>query len=225
MATPLPTPSGVVHIRFLHNLAGPTLYGTAVDWAYTGGPPTTGTLSSIASLARTAYNGNLDALLPEAWSLHETRVTDLANPDTVEGIDTTVVTGGRAGTSALDSKCAVLIYFPDRRYRGSRPKGFFPWGVDGDLGSGKTWSGAFQTEVNGDWANFRTALDGQAVAGTTLTNHVSVSYITEPYHVVTSPTTGRARNVGTPRNPPLVMPILTTSLSAKVGTQRRRLNP
>lgn len=224
MPAPLPTPTGVIRFTCKHSLATTQLYGVQFDVGYTGGPPVTSTLSALASLVRASYNSSLAALLPSAWSLQEVTAQDLANPSTVEGIDTTVINGARSGTSALDSKSAVLIYFPDRRYRGSRPKGFWPWGVDSDLGSGKTWATAFKTEVDGDWSAFIGGVEGHSAGGTTLTSHVCVSYISGPYRVVTSPTTGRGRNVGTVRDPPLVMAVLSTALSTKVGTQRRRLN-
>jgi hypothetical protein len=223
MAAPLPTPSGVIHFRCLHDLASLPLYGAAFDVAYTGTAPTTADLEAFAEACNTYYESHLIGLLPEAWSLAEVICTDAAHPTTVEGIYSTPISGTRSGVSALDSKSACVIYFPDKRYRGSRPKGFWPWGVDGDLGSGKTWGADFIAAVNTAFAAFMNELVTTTSGGTSLDRQVSISYIGPPYSIITNPTTGRGRNVGTQKDPPEVITVLSVGLSATVGTQRRRL--
>jgi hypothetical protein len=60
---------------------------------------------------------------------------------------------------------------------------------------------------------------GWAGAGTL--SHVSLSYFSG-FTVITSPTTGRARNVPTVRSSPLIDPVVTLKTQTSIGTQRRR---
>lgn len=224
MAAPLPTPSGVIRFRLMHTFVGaPTPLGTKFDQAYTGGAPSVGDLTTLAGKIRAAYATDLAGLLHSDWSLTEVEAIDLANPTNPTGSDTTAVVGTRAGNPFDIGVAACLFFDVDRRYRGSKPKMFAPWGVTADGANAWSWSSAFITIVETQWGLFQVAIDGQGAGATTLGGQVGISYIGPPYHVVTSPTTGRGRNVGTPRNPPLVLGVTSEKLSPTYGSQRKRL--
>jgi hypothetical protein len=224
MSAPLPTPSGVVRTHIYHTLNLSTPFAFHFDAAYGAGPPGTDDLNIAAASVRTAYVAHLLSMLSGDATLDNVTVTDLAHPATPEGIVTGTTPGTRTGTPPLPANCcAVLSFGIARRYRGSRPKLFAPWGLQVDTNTYNAWGTSFQTEVVTKWTAFLAALSGVSFGDASWGGQVGVSYIGEPYSVVVSPTTGRARNVGTARNPPGVYPVTSTVLSPTIGSQRRRL--
>jgi hypothetical protein len=224
MAAPLPTPTGVARFRLMHLIYGATLYGCKFDVAYSAGPPSTADLSTLADAVFAAYDANLKSLLGTAVELVEVIAEDRANPSTPDGISTaSPIVGTRSGTVTSAGIAAAVIFTPDRKYRGSKPKMFAPWGVDGDVTSEHQWSSGFQSAVVAAWGAFMGAVTGQIAGSSTLGEQVCISYTEPPYTVVISPTTGRGRNVGTVRTPPLVKGITAIQLSPRLGSQRRRL--
>ena len=223
MAAPLPTPSGVVRTRFVHSLTDASDYGFAFDQSYTGGTPAVTDLNTLATSMREAYAAHLAPLLSSAFSLVRTNVVDLQHPTTVNGEDLTVVDGTRSGNSQAASLCTTIVYTPDRRYRGSRPKSFTPFGVEGDLATNQHWGSAWLTTVETAWAAFQTAVTGLTFGPCDTGAQASVSYIGPPYAFVPGTTPGRGRIEGTPRDPPIVLSITAVTVSTKIGSQRRRL--
>lgn len=223
MSAPLPTPSGVIRTRLIHAIGQPGGNGCKFDMSYAAGPPGTDDLVIAAGQVRTAYAAHLASLLPSSYDLSQVTCVDLAHPETAEGTNTTVVAGSRSGVE-LPINCTMNVNFSiARRYRGSRPKFFAPWGVQADTGSNDSWGSTFITAVETQFAAFILALTGEVFGSASWGSLVGVSFTGEPYHVVISPTTGRGRNVGTPRNPPVVYPVTATTAGQILGSQRRRL--
>lgn len=220
---PLPaTPVGVVQARMRFAMDDDTNLETQFKLGYTGGPPSSGDLSTIAGLVNTAWDGNLKSFMSSNGLLDGTFCKDLANPSTVEGFSFSGEAGTRSGQIPTVGTAAVVFFRPDRAYRGSRPKMFTPFGVEGDTTAGNAWSSAFATGLQVAMGAFLAALDGESAGSTDLTVPKSVSY----YHgftVVTSGTTGRARNVPTLRTTPLVVGVLGLEVQQRLGSQRRRL--
>jgi len=213
-----------VHTRLLHTDAGAIEYGFGFDQGYTGGPPSTSDLATAAGLVRTAYAAHLASLLEASYHLTQTICSDLAVPTTVDGVDSTSVAGTRAGNPLQMSIAAVLSFGIARKYRGARPKMFATLGTYNDLATPQQWAPAFATAVETAWAAFQAAIVGVSFGPAAFGAQVGVSYIGPPYRVVISPTTGRGRNVGTERNPPIVSNVTTVALQIKLGSQRRRLS-
>jgi hypothetical protein len=110
-----------------------------------------------------------------------------------------------------------------RRYRGGKPKSFFPWGVVTDFSSPQLWTSAFANSATGDYATFIAAVRAIAAGSTTLSNYVNVSYFSGST-VVINPVTGRARNVPTLRTGgPVVDSIVASTANTRIGSQRRRI--
>jgi hypothetical protein len=149
------------------------------------------------------------------------RVTDLASDTGGDGSFAANVAGSRSGGPLPASTAAVMAYTIDRRYRGGKPRGFLPWGTDTDIADPQTWNSSFLTSALAQWQGMFGIINGASSGGTTLTAHVAVSRYMG-FTVVTSPTTGRARNVPKPRIPPVVYNVISTSASAHIGSQRRR---
>lgn len=224
MAARLPTPSGVIGVRLAHSLGVADLYGAGFQFGYSGGPPSSADLAAIAEDISEAYSSHLASLLSEDYSLSEVGVRDLANPSTVEGVYSDIVNGTRTGNTNDAGVALCLSYLPDRAYRGSRPKTFWPWGVNADQSTSQQWSTTIRTAALTAWAAFTSNLGSVSHGSTDLTVQQAVSYIKPPYTLVPNPTNpGRGRSVGTVRDPPLVMSIISTVANPKIASQRKRL--
>jgi hypothetical protein len=85
----------------------------------------------------------------------------------------------------------------------------------------QNWSTAFVGDVTAALTSAFAAIIGASAGGTTITQHVNVSYYAG-FTVVTSPTSGRARNVPTLRSSPHVDTITSFAVSQRIANQRRR---
>lgn len=216
MAVPEPTPSGV--IRFAHTVAGMSFRS---EYQYTGGPATTADLTALAAGARAAFATHLVGLLSSTNALTLTEASDLSQPSLPVGQDSTVVSGTHTSTPAPASVAALVQFIPNRKYRGSKPKVWLPFGTDADLGNDTSWSTGFVTAVNSAWAAYVAEVAALTAGTVTLTNQCAVSYYGPPTVANTGP--GRNKTRSSTRTPPLIMAILSSSCRLTYGSQRRRL--
>jgi hypothetical protein len=116
----------------------------------------------------------------------------------------------------------VLVnYVIGRRYRGGKPRSYFPWGTVADLQGRQNWTAGFLTNVNTNLATAFAAMIGANAGSTVVTAHVNVSYYLGS-KVVIDPITGRAHNVSIARDVPVVDTIDSFKTSPTVASQRRR---
>lgn len=135
--------------------------------------------------------------------------------------------GSSAGTStgiANPASACVVANFPiQRRYRGGKPRQFWPMGRADDLATPQAWTttavGQYQAALN----QLYTSTTAYVWAGATIQGIVAISYY-ESFTVVIDPVTGRSRNVPKLRpNGPLIDPVTLPVVSPQIGTQRRRI--
>lgn len=218
---PLPSVPDVLRINVDWTLGLDLNAQVRLHASYTGTAPNDAACTTIASDLLTQANTDWLPLQSTAVSLDSFTVTDLSSPTGGTGVFTFSNPGTRSG-SQLPADAAVLWNLHiARRYRGGKPRGYFPFGVGGDLTNPQEWSSAAVTAFETGLQNWLTYLSSLTVSGTSITGLVNVSY----YHlftVVTNPTTGRARNVPTLRSSPLVDPVTANGVNAHVASQRRR---
>lgn len=220
MSGPLPAVPNALNVQLLWTTAGPKTLYTSLKFRYSGGPPNATDATSFASSIFSAM-----AAESTYWgsdiSLTEVIVTDLSSTSGAQGHQSGSTAGGRT-PGGLDNGTAVVVdYFINRRYRGGKPRSYLPFGVGSDLTSRVQWDGAFVTAVEGALSTFFSAVIGLSHGTTTITDHISISYFSG-FTVVSSPTTGRSRNVPTRRTTPLVDTITGFTVSSRPGSQRRR---
>jgi len=220
--TPLPPVVNVARVQLLWRV-GPDLdVSTTTYWKYTGGSFTSGSAANMAAAIIAALPSGFNAFFSPAVSFVGIRVTDLSSDTGGDGTATADIVGTRTGGELPSSTCAVANYTINRRYRGGKPKGFFPFGSDGDLQGPSTWSNAAAVVWLAAVQDIFAAIQGVASGGSTLSSHCSVSYY-QDFKVVISASTGRARNVPTKLATPNVYDVISTNISIKLGTQRRRI--
>lgn len=165
--------------------------------------------------------GSHNGLWTDSTQLLGGTATDLSSSSGAQGTVNVSYDGDLAGGDLAGGTALVASYTLSRRYRGGKPRNYFPWGSSTSLANRQAWTGDFLTSCASAINASITAVVGNTYGGLTVANHANVSYY-EGSRVVISPTTGRARNVSTPRVTPLVNPITGVQILARPGSQRRR---
>jgi hypothetical protein len=188
---------------------------------YTGTAPTAAQLTTFNAAVNTAYGADLKSLAGNAITLTQVESIDLTSSTGAVAINT-VSTAGTRGTDYLPTQVAhVVSYEIARRYRGGHPRGYWPFGIHTDITSPDDWNSSFLSASLTGFNAFFAAIVAAGWSGAGTLTHCNVSYY-EGFTVVTSPTTGRARNIPTTRVTPLIDTVTSIVPRASVGTQRRR---
>jgi hypothetical protein len=194
---------------------------TRLHFDYGGGAPSITDATAIAAHASTAAGTNLKPLQSANTSITNIQVTDLSIPSGARGNAAGPGAGTRAGAS-VPAGVAVLVNGTIlRRYRGGKPRSYFPWGVAGDLGSLNTWGAGAVTAFQTGYAAFLAAMNGFTAGTTTVGALVSVSYYSG-YTLGPAAPGGFRKRVATPRAVPVVDGIGTVVVNPIVASQRRR---
>jgi hypothetical protein len=217
---PLPEVPNVLRVDWQWSDAADNNVSTREFYRYSGGPPTSTDCVALAADIYSFQAANL-AFWGEDTQLIGTKVTDLSSSSGGVGEHAQVTAGAGTGPP-LSAGTAVLVnYVLSRRYRGGKPRAYFPIFGAGDLDTRQSWLGSVVSAFNSALATYFAGVIGSTAGSTTLTQHVNISYY-DGFTVVTSPTTGRARNVPKPRTTPLVDNILSFATSTRPASQRRR---
>jgi hypothetical protein len=217
----LPPVAQVLKFVWHWTVDGDPLAQTIGHWHYSGGPPTPTDCNVMGSNATSLSDSVFAAVCHNTVGVAKCQVTDLTSPTSAQGEGGSPWLGTESGSLLPPAASAIANYTIARRYRGGKPRNYFPLGVSGDLASTGLWSGTAITNFETAIVNFLAAMLTGVASGCTIDRHVNVSY----FHgstVVISPTTGRARNVPTLRGTPVVDTITGSSVASFVGSQRRR---
>ncbi len=190
-------------------------------FSYSGGPPSAGTLDTMSQDIYTSAVTNLIPLASADWALESISMADLATDTGAVGEYVHSTAGTRSGTTLGADSAVMVNYKIVRRYRGGKPRTYYPFGVGGDLGTPGQWSsGAISSfgDGIGPWLLYIKSL---TVAGCSLGAQVNVSYH-QGFTAVTNPITGRTRDVPNVRATAVIDAIVASSVNPNVATQRRR---
>jgi hypothetical protein len=188
---------------------------------YSGTAPSVSELNTFAASVGSAYNTHLSAFLHAGNIMSGVKVTDLSSSTAAVGEDATPYTGTRSG-AYLSADVATLLHFTiARRYRGGHPRMYLPFGVEGDLQDQQTWTTAYATALGTAWTAFQDAVGALTWTGGTLVNLVNVSFY-QGFSVHMG-TTGRARNVSTPRGTAVVDQLVEFAVQLGLAAVRKRL--
>jgi len=219
----LPVHPGVCRVRARFAAGANLDIATAVHFTYTGGPPS---IADLIAMATTAYASAVTNLVPRLSvdrNLVGVDIQDLSSALGAYGEYLAVTAGSRGGGTLPASVCVLLNEVIARRYRGGKPRTYWPLGTETDLAGTADWKSAsvidFETGI-GDWL---TAVAGLTHGTTAFVAGCSISN----YHGFTSvqnPVTGRWRNIPTPRAIAIPPDVWTTfAVNPIPGSQRRRL--
>lgn len=219
---PLPSVPNALKLTIGFALGDDAAATSRLHFAYTGTPPDNAACLAFATTASGAANTYLKSMVGTGNSITSVSVLDLSSPSGGFGIDSSVITGSR-GSGLLAAGTAVLLSMAiARRYRGGKPRAYFPFGITGDLTSANQWASgsvaAFLDAIN----NFQVAMDGQVSGGCTIDQLINISYY-EGFTGVTNPITGRTKDVAKLRTAGPVVDVITgLSVNTRPASQRRR---
>jgi hypothetical protein len=219
---PLPSPGAVLRCSFSTGDDASIPAGSRVYLSYSGGAPSSGDLSTLATAVSAAWGDHIAVLVSGAESLHNVTIDDLSSDMGEEGVWEGTVAGSRTTAQLIASACAVVNHKIGRKYRGGRPRTYLRCGTVGDLEGTNEWVTGFIDDVTAGWEAFIAEILATTGIGITLSNIVNVSYY-NGNRVFTTPT-GRARNIPILRETPLVDNVTSSTTATKVGSQRRRLD-
>jgi len=219
---PLPPYPGVLRVTTPFAISSDVSVGTTLHFAYTGTPPSDATCVTLANDIEALGVTNLVPLLQADTSLLGAIVLDLSSSTGGTGQNNTH-TGGTRGTALLSAAtCALQSMKIARRYRGGKPRAYWPFGEATDLSSPQAWSGAAITAFTNGLSTYITDISALSVGGTILGGLVNISYYSG-FTTVLNPVTGRTRDVPKVRAVAIAPdPILSWEISPNIATQRRR---
>lgn len=199
--------------------ADPTAY-TTLHFAYTGSEPSSSDCSNLAAAIANAF-GTCKAHWDTGTVLSTCQVTDLTSDTAGQGNSAVDFVGTSGGTLLSGATSLVVNYTIARRYRGGKPRSYLPWGTTENLETKQQWDPSFLAAVGSDVAACFSTIIGTSEGGTTISNHVNVSYY-NGFTVVNPGGGKRAKNVPVLRSSPLVDTITGRTFLAFPGSQRRR---
>jgi hypothetical protein len=190
-------------------------------WAYSGSAPNSTTCLALATTIHGYGAAEFPPVMDSNVALNATRVTDLASPSGGDATYTAFHAGTR-GSSLLPGGTTFLVnYKLGRKYRGGKPRNYFPFGTAADLTSPQAWSGSLVSAVQSAVGTWAATVAATASGGTTITQQVNVSYYSG-FTPFTTPS-GRVKNISTLRpGGPLVNPITAIVANGVPSSQRRR---
>jgi hypothetical protein len=216
----LPNVANVLRADVLWTIGADSSASTRQFFRYSGGAPN--------STDATAYAADIYGLVAAMIGLYTSttvlsgvRVTDLSSASGGQGVHAQATAGNRGTGELPGATCVLVNELISRRYRGGKPRSYWPFGAQTDLNTPQTWSSTLLTTVDSDLATFYAGVIGLAEGSSTITDHVNVSYY-NGFTVVTNPVTHRSRNVPTLRTTPVVDVITSFGAATRIAAQRRR---
>lgn len=189
---------------------------------YGSDPPTRDDLTAYAADVDASIGRQLLTLCSEQVKTVEVMVTDLTSDIAARGIATSSQTGTRQGLPNGGAVAALINFKVGRRYRGGKPRIYFPFFVSDDLTDRLTWSPDAISQATACWSAFMSEVIASAPARVGSIEQVNISFY-EGFTVVTDERTGRSRNVSQLRpGGPIIDVITGFSINPKLGSQRRR---
>jgi hypothetical protein len=222
MAALQPVP-GCTRMRFEHAIGTDVDVGTHI-FLNTVQVPTQAHLDSVVNAAHASYAASCAGLLHNQARLTLVSATDLSDPAGPFSENAVEVAGTRAGAPHPANACALMTIPIERRYRGGKPRAYWPWGSQADVATPQTWSTAFLDACLVGWNDLITAILTDLRAWASASQMCSISYFSGrswvPDHL------GNYHRIPTPRPVPKVDFLKSDPFFAPViGSQRGRLRP
>jgi hypothetical protein len=189
---------------------------------YSAAVPTANDLELAIIGIRNAGTAHIKPLQHENVRQTEINITDL-NTSTGHQAE---LAGWGQGAELLHelpaSTCVLMNYKVARRYRGGKPRGYWPLGVGDNMSNMQTWSTTFVSEAQAGLTAFLIAVEEAGTGAWHPGTQVNVSYF-EKGTWVNDPVTGRPRYIPKRKEPPHVDEISGRFVSNRIASQRRRL--
>lgn len=217
----LPVVPNVIRFRLFWHIGEDLAAVCRLYQQYSGTAPTSGQLSTLAAATITSYTTHLQGEFATDRILEEVSITDLTSATAAVGLATGAVAGTRAGDTLPASLAVLQSLHIARRFRGGHARIYWPAFTQSDMQDSQTWKAASVSAFSTAAAAFITDVEAAPWAGATILGGVSVSFYNG--FTVHTGTTGRARNVSTPRSTALVDVVSSNTVQIGIASQRKRL--
>lgn len=131
-----------------------------VNWAhilhygYSGGPPTSGQLTSGAQTLMAQWEGSLSILMSVDVTTLRAVLTDLNSSTGGQAEYLANSPGSNAGHVPSNSVTVLVSKSINRRYRGGHPRAYLPLGYEAVVATPTSWQATFVAEVATAYATF-----------------------------------------------------------------------
>lgn len=211
-----------MRVRVDYSNTDGSLAGNRFYIAYTGASPTAANCASVAAGVDAAWEANIAGLVNGEWTMTGVDVEDIATDMGLSGVSTTSHAGARTGALLPAQIAANVEYNIGRRYRGGKPRIYWPAGAMSDLADQAHWAGAFIDDLNAGTLAFFAAIAALDIGALGTLSHVNLSFYQSFTNVTNS--SGRTRAAPKYRTVALVDPISGYSAKGLLSSQRRRRN-
>jgi hypothetical protein len=191
-----------------------------------GARPSASDLQTFANALITLYDNHALGVMTGQVTFAGVEITDLSAPTAAQVI-VTANNAGASGNQYLSADDAVLINFEVlRRYRGGKPRQYWPWGSFSDLANPQQWLQASITNFTSRWAQIESGILATPLgAGATIASLCSISYYQGVNPPITLPS-GRVKQSSALRpGGPIIDDVVATTVNQTLGSQRRRMRP
>lgn len=217
----LPSVAHAVRIDYLFSYSDDPHAKCREFWFYTGTGASSTELTTLAGDIGTQYGVSIKDHVSPDVTLQTITITDLTSATAPVG-EAAIGIAGTNGGAVLPADACVLesLHIP-RRFRGGHPRIYWPFFDASNTLDAQHWNATAVAELTADLAEWRAAWDALIPADMGTITPIAVSYY-QGFTVHTG-TTGRARNVSTPRASALLDNITSRTVQQGIASQRRRL--
>lgn len=194
--------------------------GSRFYLSYSGSAPSGANCATLASTIAAAWNTDLAGQFTTNWALTEVDVLDIATDSGLSGQWTGSHAGSNAGPILTAAAASNVEFGIARRYRGGKPRMFFPPASHNETADPGHWSEAYQGGLQTAVGNFFAACIASPPSGMGTLAHVNLAY----YHGFTNITNGSGRTRAVPKYKDTATHDNVTGYFPKllIGSQRRR---
>jgi hypothetical protein len=220
--TTLPPAHNVVRQELHWSVGGDLSCLTRMFFKYTGSAPNGGTLQAAAEAMGLEATAHLKGLHSSFVHLLSIRLVDLGSVTGATGEKPAYGAGSKTGQELPAQVCVLANYHIAHRYRGGKPRNYFPFGVNQDLETPQLWNASTVTSTQTALAAFIGGCIKSYGTEFVISEQVNVSYQEKgTWHINSE--TGQPHYTPKYKEPPEVSPITGLAISSIPATQRRRM--
>lgn len=218
----LPDYPEVLKIRTGFTIGSDTSVSVTQHFVYSGTAPSDTVCTTLAGDILSFADTALPSVLSSENTCDYVSVQDLTTATAGYGEQIGAFPGTETGAPLPAATCVLASAHIARRYRGGKPRNYWPLGTSSDLLNPSAWTTTAVTAFDTQIAAYINSIVGHSAAGTTIGAWVSISYY-EGFTAVTNPITGRTRDIPTVRSVAIAPDtVLSMAISPRPATQRRR---
>lgn len=218
-APPLPA-SPCLRVKLDYNQTDGFEAGSRFYLSYAGAAPTAGNCVTLAGDVAAAWATHMSSAIDSTFTLVEVDVLDIASLTGASGTFSGTDAGGDT-SGTIPAQCAANVEFNiSRRYRGGKPRIYWPPPGTSELENAGQWSDSYVTGLNTDTAAFFNEITALSIGAMGALAHVNLSYYSGFKNITNS--SGRERAVPTYRDTALVDVITGYAAKKTIGSQKRR---